>query len=102
MGSGTVHVARKEGPLLGIRAHAQLIDLCEAPTYVGHSASDGYAARLRGFAAVTISCRGPDGRGDPGVEESAIERAEAFCVQLMASLDAELGPELAPSVRSNG
>jgi hypothetical protein len=102
VGAGSVHVARKEGPLLGTRSNAQLIDLCEAPTYVGQSPSDGYAARLRGFAAVTISCRGPDGRGDPVVEESAIGGAEAFCVQLITRLDAELGPELASSVRSSG
>jgi Peptidase family M28 len=102
VGSGSVHVARKEGPLVGIRAPAQLLDLCEAPTYAGRSPSDCYAARLGGFAAVTISCHGPDGRGEPSVEESAIESAEAFCVQLMTRLDAELGPDLPPAVRSSG
>jgi hypothetical protein len=102
VGSGSVHVARKEGPLLGIRAHAQLLDLCEAPTYIGHSPGDGYAARLRRFAAVTVTCRGPDARSDQVVEESAIEGAEAFCVRLLTRLDSELGPELASSVRSTG
>jgi hypothetical protein len=102
VGSGSVHVARKEGPLLGLRAPAQLIDLCEAPSYADHSAGDGYAARLRGYPTVTISCRGPDGRGEPSVEASAIESAEAFCAQLITRLDAELGPDLASSIRSTG
>jgi len=102
VGSGSVHVAHKEGPLFGMKAHAQLIGLSEAPTYVDHSAGDGYAARLRGFAAVTVSCRGPDGPADPSVEESVIESAEAFCVQLITRLDAELGPDRAAAVRSSG
>jgi hypothetical protein len=79
-------------------AHAQLIDLSDAPTYVDHSPGDGYAARLRGLAAVTVSCRGPDG---PSIEENAIERAEAFCVQLITRLDAELGLDLATAVSSS-
>jgi hypothetical protein len=82
-------------------AHAQLIDLSDAPTYVDHSPGDGYAARLRGFAAVTVSCRESDGHVHPGVEENAIERAEAFCVQLITRLDAELGLDLATAVSSS-
>jgi hypothetical protein len=101
-GAGSVHYARKEGPLIAVKAHPQLIEHCDAPAIVNRSPSDGYAARLRGFPAITISCRDADGNAHPRVEEEAIDRAAAFCAELITRLDAELGPSLAARVSSSG
>ena len=102
VGSGSVHCARREGPLITVKAHVQLQGLCDAPPFVNRSPSDGYAARLRGFPAITISCREANGYAHPPVEEEAIERAEAFCAELIARLDVELGPALAARLSSSG
>jgi hypothetical protein len=102
VGSGSVRCARREGPLITVKAHVQLMELCDAPGFVNRTPSDGYAARLRGFPAITISCRDADGYAHPRVEVEAIERAEAFCAELIARLDAELGPALASQVSSSG
>ena len=102
VGSGSVRYAGKEGPLITIKAHVQLMEHCDAPTVVNRSPSDGYAARLRGFPAITISCRDADGNAHPRVEEETIDRAAKFCAELIARLDAELGPALAATVSSSG
>ena len=105
VGSGTVRYARREGPLLSAKAHVQLIRLCDqiaedagaesgAAAVVTRSPSDAYAARAAGLPAVTITCRGSLGYAEPRVDERAIERAEAFCAELIGRLDAELGPDL--------
>jgi hypothetical protein len=84
---GGVGYTRKEGPLLGVRSHVQLVEICDeiaeddegtfnARGVVGRAASDGYAARLAGYPSITVS----DGFG--------------FCCELIERLDAGIGPEL--------
>jgi len=102
VGRGTPRYARREGPLFALKPGVQAADLFDAPGYVNRSPSDGYAARLRGYPALTISCRDAGGRGGPRVDAEAVGQAEAFCLQLIEGLDAELGPELAARVSSSG
>ena len=98
-------LGQREGPLLSAKAHVQLIRLCDqiaedagtesaSGAVVTRSPSDAYAARAAGLPAVTITCRGRLGYAEPRVDERAIERAEAFCTELIGRIDAELGPDL--------
>ena len=111
VGSGTVRYTSREGPLVAIKSHPQLVQLCDAiaeddadenafgaRAIVNRSASDGYAARSAGLPAVTISCRGRLDYVPARVDADAIERAEGFCVELIQRLDAEVGPDLASPV----
>jgi Peptidase family M28 len=108
VGSGTVRYTSREGPVLAIKSHPQLVQLCEAiaeddeeenafgaRSLVNRSPSDGYAARSAGLPAITISCRGRLDYVPAGVDEEALERAEGFCAELIRRLDAEVGPDLA-------
>jgi hypothetical protein len=56
VGSGSVRCARKEGPLISLKGRVQPADVFDAPGYVNRSPGDGYAARLSGFPAITVSC----------------------------------------------
>jgi peptidase M28-like protein len=111
VGSGTVRYARREGPLVAIKSHPQLVQLCGAIAeddeeenafgarpIVNRSASDGYAARSAGLPAITISCRGRLDYVPARVDAEAIQRAEGFCAELIRRLDAEVGPDLAAPV----
>ena len=108
VGSGTVRYTSREGPLLAIKAHPQLVQLCHAIAeddedenafgarpIVNRSPSDGYAARSAGLPAITISCRGRLDYVPARVDAEAIERAEGFCAELIRRLDSEVGPDLA-------
>jgi hypothetical protein len=108
VGSGTVRYAGREGPLIAIKAHPQLVKLCDgiaeddedeksfgARGIVNRSASDAYAARSAGLPAITITCRGRLDYVPARVDEEAIQRAEGFCVELIQRLDAEVGSDLA-------
>jgi Peptidase family M28 len=108
VGSGTVRYTSREGPLVAIRSHPQLVRLCQgiaeddedenafgARPIVNRSPSDGYAARSAGLPAITISCRGRLDYIPARVDADAIERAEGFCAELIRRLDAEVGPDLA-------
>jgi Peptidase family M28 len=108
VGSGTVRYTSREGPLLAIKSHPQLVQLCQAiaeddedenafgaRTLVNRAPSDGYAARSAGLPAITISCRGRLDYVPDRVDAEAIERAEGFCAELIRRLDAEVGPDLA-------
>ena len=108
VGSGTVRYTSREGPLVAIKSHPQLVQLCQAIAeddedesafgarpIVNRSPSDGYAARSAGLPAITIGCRGRLDYVPARVDAEAIERAEAFCAELIRRLDAELGPDLA-------
>jgi hypothetical protein len=109
VGSGTVRYTSREGPFVAIKSHPQLVQLCQAIAeddeeeenafgarpIVNRSASDGYAARSAGLAAITISCRGRLDYIPARVDAEAIERAEGFCAELIRRLDAEVGPDLA-------
>ena len=107
VGSGTVRYTSREGPLLAVKSHPQLVALCQAIAeddededafgarpLVNRSPSDGYAARSAGLAAITIGCRGRLDYVPDRVDPEAIERAEGFCAELIRRLDAEVGPEL--------
>jgi hypothetical protein len=107
VGSGTVRFTSREGPLLVVKSHPQLVQLCQAIAeddedenafgarpLVNRSPSDGYAARSAGLPAITIGCRGRLDYVADRVDPEAIERAEGFCAELIRRLDAEVGPEL--------
>jgi hypothetical protein len=111
VGSGTVRYTSREGPLVAINSHPQLVQLCQAIAeddedenafgarpIVNRSPSDGYAARSAGLPAITISCRGRLDYVAERVDAEAIERAEGFCAELIRRLDAEVGPDLAAPV----
>jgi hypothetical protein len=111
VGSGTVRYAGREGPLIAIKAHPQLVKLCDgiaeddeeentfgARAIVNRSPSDAYAARSAGIPAITIGCRGRLDYVPARVDEEAIQRAEGFCAELIQRLDAEVGTDLATPV----
>jgi hypothetical protein len=86
VGSGEVQVTKKEGPLLGVRSHPQLVGLMEIPTVVNREASDGYAAASAQLPAITVTCSGER------LEEDTLAEVEEFCVELVERLDEELSP----------
>ena len=111
VGAGGVRWTRREGSLLTLRSHAQLTSLCEevaeddedarARPLVNRAPSDGYAARAAGLPAVTITCRDELDVAAAPLDLDSLSRAELFCAELIARVDAELGPNLAgrPEVR---
>ena len=86
VGSGEIQLTKKEGPLLTVRSHPQLVGLVEAPTVVNREASDGYAAASAQIPAVTVTCDGTR------LEEDTLAEVEEFCVEFVEQLDAELSP----------
>jgi hypothetical protein len=107
VGSGTIRYTTREGPLVAIKSHPQLVQLCRAiaeddedenafgaRAMTNRSPSDGYAARSAGLPAITISCRGRLDYIPARVDNEAIARAEGFCAELIRRLDAEVGPDL--------
>jgi Peptidase family M28 len=86
VGSGELHVTKKEGPLLTVRSHPQLVGLMEAPTLVNREPSDGYAAGSAKLPSLTVTCSGAR------LEEDTLREVEEFCVELCARLDEELSP----------
>ena len=111
VGSGTVRYTSREGPLVAIGSHPQLVELCNAiaeddqeeqtlgaRSIVNRAPSDGYAARSAGLPAITITCRGRLDYVPARVDEQALERAEGFCAELIRRLDAEVGADLAAPV----
>ena len=105
VGSGEVRYTRREGALVAPKTHPQLLSLSEgidddALPIVNRAAGDGPAATGRGFAAITITCRDRLDYASGRVDEAAIERAEAFLVELIERLDAEVGPSIAAPVEA--
>ncbi|HEY1358918.1 MAG TPA: M28 family peptidase [Thermoleophilaceae bacterium] len=113
VGAGSVRYTRREGAILAVRSHVQLVDICEdvaeddedagAKPLVNRTQSDGGAVRARGYPAITITCRNvldyvPDhhqASDTPGrVEVRAMERALGFCDELLERVDGQLGPEI--------
>ena len=99
VGSGDVRYTRREGALVATKTHPQLLSLCEgidddALAIVNRTVSDGAAATGRGFAAITVTCRDRLDYASGRVDEAALERAEAFLVELVERLDAEVGPSI--------
>jgi Peptidase family M28 len=98
VGDGSPRYTRREGAFPPLRSHPQLVQLCaesdEADPFVNRVPSDGYAARSAGIAAVTISCRDESGWASRRLEDRSLNAAEAFCLELIARLDEEVGPAL--------
>jgi hypothetical protein len=114
VGRGTVRFTEREGLVLPQKTHPQLVTLCEEIVedqeedevtrgITSRTASDASVARSAGSPAITITCRG---RLDytPGhhsfndtpdrIDDEALERAYAFCSELIERLDATVGPDL--------
>jgi hypothetical protein len=117
VGVGTVRYRRREGFVIALSAHRDLVALCDriasedeeddgryrARPLVYRSAGDGYHARARGFPAITVSCANaldyaphhhratdtPD-----NLDAAALERAFGFCSELVELIDERIGPEL--------
>jgi hypothetical protein len=106
VGSGEVRYTRREGALFTQRSHPQLTALCEqiveddldAAPLTSRTASDASAAE--DYATITVTCRDRLDYASGRVDERALERAEAFCAELIERVDAELGPSLAAPVEA--
>ena len=86
VGSGELQLTKKEGPLLTVRSHPQLLGLMDVPTTVNREPSDGYAAASAQIPAVTATCTGER------LEEDTLTAVEEFCVEFAERLDEELSP----------
>jgi hypothetical protein len=113
VGAGTVRYAAKEGPLLALRQHPRLVELCRqlteededdrrylAQPTAARRPTDGYAARARGLPAITISCAPAPHHHRPTdtpehIDSQALERAFGFCSELIELIDEEIGPDIA-------
>jgi hypothetical protein len=84
VGSGEPQLTKKEGPLLTVKSHPQIVSAVDAPTRVDRQASDGYAAASAGLPAASITAEGTR------LEEDALADTEEFCVGLIRQLDEEL------------
>jgi hypothetical protein len=107
VGSGDIRYARREGALVTLRSHPQLVTLCDdvakdsdAAPIVSRSASDASAATAAGFAALTVTCRDQLDYASGRVDERALDCAEEFCVELIERLDAEVGPSIVAPVEA--
>lgn len=102
VGAGELRYARREGPLVTIKSHVQLLELADqivedgssAQPLVSRRASDAYAARAAGLPALTVTCRERLDYASGRVDERAMQEAEDFCAELIERLDAEVGPAL--------
>ena len=86
VGSGELRLTKKEGPLLTVRSHPQLVGLMEVETTVNREPSDGYAAASAQIPSVTAICSGER------LEEDTLAEVEEFCVEFAERLDEELSP----------
>jgi hypothetical protein len=125
VGRGTVRFTEREGLVLPLKTHAQLVTLCreivadqeegdddEEPAARGvtsRSASDASVARAAGFPAITITCKSrldyTPGHHSPSdlperIDDAALERAYHFCCELIERLDATVGPDLEKPVEA--
>jgi hypothetical protein len=85
LGGGDARLTKKEGPLLSVKSHPKLTGAVEVETVTSREPSDGYAAASARFPAVTVT-----GTADR-LEEAALAEAEEVCVEIVESLDEELG-----------
>jgi Peptidase family M28 len=151
VGLGMVRYTSREGLLLPVKSHSQLVEMCEEIVedheeeekdededrdeepenqaaaaaaaaddddddeedrpgprkLVSRNSSDAFAARSGGYPAITITCKGrldytpthhqssdvPD-----RIDDEALERAYAFCAELIERIDATVGPDLSRPV----
>jgi peptidase M28-like protein len=117
VGFGTVRYTEREGPVISIRSHVQLVEICDqiseddedgeyfgARRLVSRTKSDGFAARLAGYPAITVCCRNaldytPEHHlptdTPERIDDDALERAFGFCSELVQRLDAQVGADIA-------
>lgn len=104
VGDGPLTYSRKEGPVLALRVHRQLVRLCAEVAEDGdHGAraralresTDAGAALARGVPAVTVSSPGAT------LDPAALDRAFEFCRELAERVNAEVGPRLATEDAAN-
>jgi hypothetical protein len=152
VGQGMIRYTSREGLLLPVKSHSQLVDMCEEIVedheeeeeedddqdeeenqaaaaaaaaedddddededrpgprkLVSRNISDAFAARSAGYPAITITCKGrldytpthhqssdlPD-----RIDDEALERAYAFCAELIERVDATVGPDLSRPVEA--
>jgi hypothetical protein len=115
-GIGSVRYAAREGPLLGLGYHPQLLAICEAvaqaatTTTYPHSQglrlntwSPAYIARTKGYAAASVSCRDQQNRIPYShriddtldkLHSQSLEQANSFLSQLVETIDDSVGPQL--------
>ena len=84
VGGGELRETKKEGPLLTVASHPQLVGNLDSEQFVNREASDGYAAASAGLPSVTLA-----GTTDR-LEEDNLAEAEEACVRLIEELDGEL------------
>lgn len=100
VGRGPITFSRREGPILPLRSHSQLVRISQeisddaggdgaASARVVHERSDAAAAIARGLPALTVS------RAGDTVGPDELDEAYAFCREVIERLDAEVGPNLA-------
>lgn len=92
LGSGELRHTTKEGPLVSVRSHPQLVALAEdddVEDFKNRAPSDGYAAASAGLPSITIA-----GAGDERLDEQDLAAAERYCTELLARLDEEIGAQL--------
>src|SRR5829696_1709624 len=109
-GRGTPHWWVKDGPIAPLRFHPRLVGLAarvaqeeahlRARPYSGRAPTGGWAARSRGWPAITVgSLEGPGyvpGRHQPydvpvTLDPAAMQATLEFCVALVDALDVDLG-----------
>jgi Peptidase family M28 len=102
VGDGSPRYTRREGLVPTLRSHPQLVGLCDsiaedaaARPLTNRDLSDGVAARSAGIAAITITCRNEQDWASRRLDEESVAAAEAFCLELIAELDDQIGPEVA-------
>jgi hypothetical protein len=109
-GAGSPVWWTRDGRLLALRYHSDLVALCQAAAaderhlrarpHESRGASGAHAARLARWPAIAIGCVDDDGlaphAGEPSdlptaIDRSAMDAALEFCLALVARLDAYLG-----------
>jgi len=101
LGSGPVRFTTREGAVLALRCHSELVRICReiaeddgeggayaATSTVARRQTPAAAALARGLPAITISCDGTQ------PDDDSIDRTLGFCRELAERLDAEVGPTL--------
>jgi hypothetical protein len=109
-GRGTPRWWVKDGPIAPLKFHPRLAGLAKqvaadeghlgARPYSGRGATGGWAARSRGWPAITVGCLeghgfvpGRDQSGDvpDSLDPEAMQAALEFCLALVDALDEDLG-----------
>ena len=102
VGHGRLATSRREGPVKAVRSHFQLVELCaggrgfrRGGPRLGRAA--GTDRRLRrpdgGSGGRDITCRDERGYASRRLTERSLTWSEAFCLEVIRRLDAEVGED---------